>query len=534
VLWPGRERALTGRAAIIAASLIVALGGCGGGHARRTAATRARGPQLYVAQAATGVGDGSTCANAKAAAWFDALGSWGTRAGEIGPGVTVNLCGTITSPLVVHGSGTSTSAITIHWQPGATLSEPHCPAEGSGCLNTDGNSYLMIDGGVDGSIQSTANGTELPDHVDAVLGILALKCNGCTIEHLTIENMYVHVYDSAHRDDTDAGVADGIWVSGSDVTIARNTFHDLRNAINADWNTTDSDDRITGNDIYDIDGGILASPQQSGGDVGPIFIDHNHIHDFANWDTASDAYHHDGVHCFTSETAAGTPAHYSGVYIYDNTFGGATDTGRYGDADNMTAEIFLQGAGGTECADGSSPFYVFNNVFSTNYYVNNGLLALSSGVPHVYNNSILGGRNDAGAGYAYGGAVGAAFIDNVITTAHELMYTSGAARDTFASGSPDYNLYADGGLSPFVCRNAVSFVSFHSWRGCIGGDVHSQLVPDAMLNGDGSPQAGSPALGAGTNLTSLCTGDLVALCSDIDGRPRPKTGPWDIGAYQRS
>jgi hypothetical protein len=37
---------------------------------------------------------------------------------------------------------------------------------------------------------------------------------------------------------------------------------------------------------------------------------------------------------------------------------------------------------------------------------------------------------------------------------------------------------------------------------------------------------------AGTNLTSLCSGVLVALCSDINGVARPATGNWDAGAYQ--
>jgi hypothetical protein len=48
------------------------------------------------------------------------------------------------------------------------------------------------------------------------------------------------------------------------------------------------------------------------------------------------------------------------------------------------------------------------------------------------------------------------------------------------------------------------------------------------------PQAGSPVLNAGANLTPLCTGFLVPLCSDITGHPRPQTGPWDAGAYEVS
>ena len=39
----------------------------------------------------------------------------------------------------------------------------------------------------------------------------------------------------------------------------------------------------------------------------------------------------------------------------------------------------------------------------------------------------------------------------------------------------------------------------------------------AGLSSSGAPQTGSPALGAGTNLTSLCTGNLTALCTTYTG-----------------
>ena len=44
-------------------------------------------------------------------------------------------------------------------------------------------------------------------------------------------------------------------------------------------------------------------------------------------------------------------------------------------------------------------------------------------------------------------------------------------------------------------------------------------------------KTGSPAIGAGTNLTSL---GIAALNVDKDGNPRPAIEPWDIGAYQYS
>ena len=34
------------------------------------------------------------------------------------------------------------------------------------------------------------------------------------------------------------------------------------------------------------------------------------------------------------------------------------------------------------------------------------------------------------------------------------------------------------------------------------------------------------------NLTSLCSGNFVALCSDINGNARPTMGGWQSGAYE--
>lgn len=491
---------------------------------------------IHIAQRTTGRGNGSSCANARSAAWFNDPRSWGRRHGRIGPGTTVALCGAIHTSLIVHGSGVPGRPITIHFERNAALTQPYCPGRGTGCLSTNRQAYLRIDGGANGAIRSTANGTSLANHQDDVVGIWALDCTGCTIERLTIANMYVHVYSAAQLNDTAAGTDDGIFVSGSDVTIAHNTLHDLRTAIDADWNATDSGDRIHDNDLYNIDGGILESPQQSGGDIGPIYIYANHIHDFANWDTISDAFHHDGVHCFTSEST-GAPAHYKGLYIYGNKFGGTTDTGLYGDTDNMTAQIFLQGSGSTQCADDTSPIYIFNNVLTSSYYINDGLIDTNSGVPYVINNTMIGPEIHNGAAFSSGDAVAnGVFENNLLTTAHALMYmvaqTNGQARP-FATGSLSHNLYAHGGSNAFICgSHYFRFRQFARWRACIRGDRASRAVGDARLASDGSPSKRSLARGAGANLSALCTGSLRPLCSDIRGHSRPARGAWTAGAYQ--
>lgn len=68
---------------------------------------------VYLAQSAQGNGDGSSCANARAASWFNSSSNWGSAATAIGPGTTVRLCGSVTTSLTFQGSGASGNPVTI-------------------------------------------------------------------------------------------------------------------------------------------------------------------------------------------------------------------------------------------------------------------------------------------------------------------------------------------------------------------------------------------------------------------------------------
>ena len=67
-----------------------------------------------------GAADGSSCANARSAAYFNTASNWGS-AKTFAPGVTVGLCGTISSTLTAQGSGTSGNPITLVFQSGAKV-----------------------------------------------------------------------------------------------------------------------------------------------------------------------------------------------------------------------------------------------------------------------------------------------------------------------------------------------------------------------------------------------------------------------------
>ncbi len=478
---------------------------------------------IYISEAGSGSDAGTSCGNAKPAAVFNGGAAWGSGAGQIGPGTTVDLCGQIAAPLVFQGSGTSLAPVMLYFEPGASVSAPFCAGRGTGCLDTNGQSFLLIDGGSNGSILSTANGTGLANQNGNVVGLWAEGCNGCTIENLNISDMYVHTSATDTAADTD----DGMFVSGSDLTIADNTLHDDDAAINGVWDTTDQNIAIFGNDIYNINGAFNSVVNnESGGSIGPILFYDNTVGNYGNWDTTDDAYHHDGIHCWTSDGGAG--AHYNGFYIYDNQFGGTTDLAGSPYGDEMTAQIFLEGSpDGTPCSDNSSNFYIFNNVLTENAFMYNGLIGASSGTVYMYNNTLLGTDTQDGTCAVLNTEV--SFENNIVTGCGTLLATH-----TDGDTSPstfNANLYAGIGVG-FLCgTTALAITDLTQWSQCIGGgDQQSRVVSQLDLSTSGAIAPRAPGSSLGINLSSLCTAQLLPLCRTASGSARPIIGHWPVGA----
>lgn len=519
-------------------ALIAAIGAAAGavviGLAWASSATRCtreggvcvHGPSIYVSQTTRGTGRGVSCATAHSAAWFDDSANWQAGPRRIRPGTIVHLCGAIRSMLSVRGAGRPGRRIFIVFEPGAKLSEPVCDP----CLEATHASFITVDGGRDGTIESTQVGSSLPYHVPS-RAIDAMNCQGCTFENLTIRNMYVHTSPSDHS--VDATQDNAIRFSGRNIVIAHDRIHDVGWALYASWSSGDGQVRIYGNRITRVDHGFASTSGFAGGAIGPIYFYDNRLSDFANWDTAGDAYHHDGIHCYTVD-GAGTASHYVGLYIYDNRFGGTVGA-------NATADIFMEGAprgdsGDTPCADPGSSVYIFNNVLtSTDQVTDNYYLSDSAGGGATYNNTIIGQSNRVPrggcAGYGDQPAGGrAAFQNNLLSSCNNL--TNGSPTGDYAPGSPDFNVYANGGDNSFVCAGSFfTFRQFRRWKDCMHADSHSRAVSDAKLDAAGAPAPRSPAIGAGTNLTALCRGPLMPLCRSIDGQPRPRHGAWHAGAY---
>lgn len=490
------------------------------------------GVTTYVSQNG-GTFSGGTACNGQSAVSIATFDASKPNAGDV-----VWLCGTLTTYLGVYGSGTSRSHITVNWDSGAKISLPYCNSK---CIDTSTNQYIDFNGGTacgpgttcnstehsggsvaTGVIEATANGSSLANQVTPTQGIL-IGGGNITISNMIIRNLYVHSSSS----DTCCDAYGVEWVA-SGVTVHDSTLHDVSVGVFGGSSGTSGGSNLTvyNNDIYNTNWGL--SGGTATGQVNSNWLIHdNHFGAQENWDDAADHFHHDRVFLYDGCSGCGN---FNGVYIYNNLFDGATGA-------NGTAQMYW--GGGSE-----QNAYVFNNIFNNGGQANgldNALLEETGGSADTvwnYNNTIIG----AGAGVEVQDCVQlegstVIFENNVVTGCNTLVLTKS---DTPAIAA-DYNQYAgasktsvwDWGASGTNCT------TLSCWQTATGGESHSAYYSSQSsldINGSGVPQAGSPLLGAGTNLTSSCSGSLTALCSTSSAGDtmtpvaRASSGAWDVGA----
>jgi hypothetical protein len=479
-----------------------------------------RANDFYVAANQAGAGTGTGCSTAKPVSWLSNAASWGTAATQVGPGTTVHLCGTITGTpgqqlIVVRSNGTSTSPITIKWETNAVLTAPYWSAMGA--IYAEGNSYIVFDGGTNGIIRNTANGSGRA-YVQNSRAIWADNCNNCTVKNLTIADIYVRTsYSDVAVTQTDVNCVR--MLGAANFTISHMTCHD------AGWAVAGAGNNFTleYSNIYNIDHGLAFGAQ---GTTSGFSIHDNHIHGYTNWDSATNPYHHDGLHLWGQSGGTVT----NGA-IYNNLFDG--DSGV-----NITAHIYLQ--------DSIQNVTVYNNVFIAQ--ANHPLIVLwfaagsTTGLPggsaignSAYNNFISAGDHNHGA---------ALYIESQLNfTAANNVLMGGAADITIQGGgtlSPagiDRNIYLE--LADYGDRNtfghtALVYQTLAQWQSVCHCDANSQLVHLSQINANSLGQllSGSVAIGAGSNLTNITNGNLAALSKDKVGALRQSSGNWDAGAYK--
>lgn len=490
-----------------------------------TLAVAAHATTRYIAQTA-GTFSGGTACNGHTAitpATFNGITN--------SPGDVNYVCGTITvaqstTGLTVNGSGTSGSPISIIFDSGAIMKSPEWPADGtSGAIDVSGSAYVVINGqgtsaggGSGGIIEATLNGDPGATclggtctlHGDSNCVEGSTSSTNITVEGLSCIDMYV-----ATQPNPGGGTC--IYSHGniSGWVIQNNFMHDAGWCVSLQYDSGPSNGvTIANNQIYNIDHGIALGGPSASQTLENVNVYGNNIHDYSNWDTPSDSWHHDGIHIWGDNNNASDTI--TGVNIYNNKFGGCI-------GQNVTAHIFIENNSG-----GTSNVKVYNNSLIDTCSGNdtNGLFAIGgdSGFK-FYNNTLIGTAADVCAGVSSGQNV--TFINNVMTGCAQLIYQ--ASGGTFLSGGLHNNIYANcSGSNCFAFPGGYT-TSFAAWQSYTGQDASpSEYASSAGLNSSGVPQSGSATINNAANLTGL---GITTLNSDITSSARPSSGAWTIGSY---
>ncbi len=371
--------------------------------------TQASAANIYLGQSSTGAGNGSDCSNTFAYSFFNNGGNWGGGQNQIGPGTTVHLCGTISgsgSPgsniFTFQGSGTNGSPITLHWENGAIVQEPYFGTDGNAGISGAGNQYIILDGGTNGIIQSTLNGTSGlscpggPCQYQQASTEIDGNCSNCTIQNLNIPATYIHSQCvqpsgcdqfSGNNDGCIIFHAGGPW---NNVAITNNVMHDARECIGFYPTSTGSNWTIARNTISRVGHAGISIGTNATVNTDKIYIYGNHIYSYANWDATNGGegpYHHNAIHTFAGNNSGGT---LSNLFIYNNEFGGPVGNCC------VTAQLYIEPTGTSNTRDVTTA-YIFNNVMT---YANgdcsgtcgNGLLGLFAGTSVLVANNTLNGN----------------------------------------------------------------------------------------------------------------------------------------------
>ncbi|MES2216238.1 MAG: peptidoglycan-binding protein, partial [Patescibacteria group bacterium] len=489
-----------------------------------TAAASLVAEDIYIAQNAAGADSGASCAAAHSVTWFNTSSNWGSGAGKIGPGDTAHLCGTVTGSLIFQGSGVAGNPITLKFEDNAKMTAPVWGFVSwlRAAIYINGGQYIIIDGGTNGTVESTGNGTGLAYQESQNL-ILLYGCENCEVKNVYMKDAYIRTAGSA-----DPYSANAISATGNNIKIHDNRIENCGNCVSITFPGGGYSNglEIYNNSISKMSVGINMGPGGGDGWMDNTYIHDNDIFDAYPWtgnwgNDTSQHNHNNGMHIFANSTGSKM----SNLYIYNNYI-----HGNWGDAGNATAFMFI------ELNPNSTNVALYNNLLVLNDAgtpANAFLTAGGTGV-RVTNNTIIGN----GGGFCMFASPGAYLYNNICSQIAWGIYVSNYDFvgtnvadfvQTMIKGSladSDYNVYYLTNASDFSMGNPLMGTSLANWQALTGFDTHSLFI-NPQLASNYVPNAGSPVIGKAINFSSY-------YAADFDGTARPSTGPWDVGAHQFS
>jgi hypothetical protein len=288
---------------------------------------------IYVAQTSRGSDTGADAANAHSIAWLNDASNWGAGAGKVSAGDTVRLYGTFTSTLQLQGSGSAGSPITILFESGAKFSNSTWTKD---IISMYRQSYIIVDGGANGIIEATNNGTNLT-YQNGFAGVYIVSSNHIEVKNLTIQNLFIHKQNAAGGECENVGVDTGGSTVSSNISIHDNTLTWSRYAVFWVVGGSGSNAYIYNNSIRYCNATVFA---MASGTFTGVYFYNNTFGDPYPWDDAvNNDWHHEAFHYWGSGL--------TGLYIYGNYLYG--DWGNY-----YTAGFFLE--------DSATRIVIYNNI----------------------------------------------------------------------------------------------------------------------------------------------------------------------------
>ncbi len=526
---------------------------------------------FYVAQNSAGNGSGIDAADPLPLASINA--SW-----PASPGDTVHLVGVLTNLLTVGGSGLPGSPVTIYFEPNARMSAPTL-ANNSSWINVAGRGWITLDGGSNGVIELTDNGTVAANggtmdygH-SGITGIYASPVNNLTIQNLVIRNLY----DRQTNTEPIVGVsgaadATGVYWSGSGVTVSNCFLTGAQEMVFGIYSTLlTSNFTMVACTLSNYNHGFTLG---SGGVVGPVFnnvlITHDTFQGGDMYETADGigdlGLHRNAIFIFNeSELAPGagglTSGSISNIIIAGNyiqhgaqPFSHTAGTGgMFFDTYNSSSTVHVR---------------VFNNIahlVCPLAWSGGGGFASGAGLDVLFaNNTIVSWQTNGAYGGGYGWSITGSNIwayNNINVSSLQSWLCTVAATTGFTNNNPtcaallagndsDYNIFngmnGGNGWVSIVYNannggifNETIYDTLAQFRYMYGGLMTAQADPHSttatvLLNASFQPLTNDTvAVGNGTNLTAFALADhLPGLLTDYAGNARPATGNWTIGAYQ--
>ena len=457
---------------------------------------------LYFSQSGAGFHNG-TAGNEWSVSETSSAVNWGAGTGKISAGDTLHIKGIITGSLTCQDGGTTGLPVTLLFDPDARFSAGAFPP--SGAINCNGFSHITIDGGANGIIENTDNGSGLGRQQQSV-GISAQRVNSLEVKRLTIRSIYLH---TSNTDITTLDSPDGSIYFGhqTNVFIHDCVFSDAHWAVGLNF-TYGSTREVTVSNcfFYNVDHGVSAGGYGSASyNLTNLYIIGNTFSNYANWDTTDSVYHHDGIHVFGK---AGAVA--QNIVICGNVFKG--DIGEHQCTGHVYCEADDQGGTG-----GSGGYKIYNNLFLPpgnhgNFgTISGGGIGVCNG--WVANNTIYGANVDNH--YALRFSAGDwGFTNNIVIGAW-------SAASTYLLTGATLNCSFDHNLYVAIGGGGWNGNSWAAWNAA--NDFNSTNDAVSGLTATGLPLAGSPCIEAGANLSDFFTTDLAG---------NPRGSRWYIGAFQ--